>query len=147
MSTKTFPIVIVLGLLLAGSVVAQQGEELVANIPFSFTICQEKLPAGKYKVRPVTSANPRIVLIATADNRAVEMVCTHDVQSKKPSTTGKLIFNQYGDQFFLSELWVQGETTGRQLAKTEQEETLLKQVKPGTKREKVTVKVIEVRPE
>jgi hypothetical protein len=134
-------------MLLVGSVVAQTGEELVANIPFSFTICQEKLPAGKYKVRPVTSANPRIVLIATADNRAVEMVCTHDVQSKKPSATGKLIFNQYGDQFFLSELWVQGEITGRQLAKTEQEEALLKQVKPGTKREKVTVKVIEIKPE
>jgi hypothetical protein len=75
------------------------------------------------------------------------MICTHDVRSKKASATGKLIFNQYGDQFFLSELWVQGETTGRQLAKTEEEEALLKQAKPGRKREKVTVRVIEIKPE
>jgi hypothetical protein len=134
-------------MLLATSVVAQTGQELVADIPFDFIICREKLPAGKYKVRGVTKANPHVVLIATENNRPIEMVCTHDVQSKKPSATGKLIFNQYGDQFFLSELWVQGEITGRQFAKTEQEQALLKQAPPGKKREKVTVRVIEIKPE
>jgi hypothetical protein len=133
-------------MLLATNVVAQTSQEMVANIPFSFTVCREQLPAGKYKVRPVTSANPRIVLVATADNRPIEMICTHDVQSKKPATTGKLIFNRYGNQYFLSELWLQGETTGRQLGKTEAEEALFR-ASETKKREKVTVKVIELKPE
>ncbi|HKY29537.1 MAG TPA: hypothetical protein VJM12_16480 [Pyrinomonadaceae bacterium] len=147
MSRKTFPFVLVFGMLLATNVVAQTSQELVANIPFSFTVCQEQLPAGKYKVRPVTSANPRVVLIATENNRPIEMICTHDVQGKKPSTTGKLIFNRYGNQYFLSELWVQGETTGRQLGKTEEEEALFREARGTKKREKVTVKVIELKPE
>ena len=147
MTRKTLPLVVLLGLLLATNIAAQTSEELVANIPFSFTVCQEQLPAGKYKIRPVTSANPRVVLIATENNRPVEMICTHDVQGKKPATSGKLIFNRYGDQYFLSELWVQGETTGRQLAKTEQEETLFRETGATRKRETVTVKVIELKPE
>ena len=146
MSRKIFPFVIVVGMLLATNVVAQTSQELVANIPFNFTVCREQLPAGKYKVRPVTSANPRIVLVATADNRPIEMICTHDVQSKKPATTGKLIFNRYGNQYFLSELWLQGETTGRQLGKTEAEDALFR-ASETKKREKVTVKVIESKPE
>ena len=147
MNRKTFPLLIVMGLLFATSVPAQTSQELVANIPFSFTVCQEQLPAGKYKVRPVTSANPRVVLIASENNRALEMICTHDVQGKKRASTGKLIFNRYGDQYFLSELWVQGETTGRQLAMTEQEEALFREARGIKKREKVTVKVIELKPE
>jgi hypothetical protein len=75
------------------------------------------------------------------------MICTHDVQSKKPSTTGKLIFIRYGNQYFLTELWVRGETTGRQLAKTEEEEALFREAIGRKKREKVTVKVIEWKPE
>lgn len=146
MSRKTFPFVLLFGMLLATNVVAQTSQELVANIPFSFTVCREQLPAGKYKVRPVTSANPRIVLIATAGNRPIEMICTHDVQSKKPATTGKLIFNRYGNQYFLSELWLQGETTGRQLGKTEAEEALFR-ASETKRREKVTIKVIELKPE
>jgi hypothetical protein len=147
MSRMTFSLLMVIGFLLATSVAAQTSQELVANIPFSFTVCQEQLPPGKYKVRPVTSANPRVVLIATENNRAIEMICTHDVQSKKPATTGSLIFNRYGDRYFLSELWVQGETTGRQLAKTEQEEALFREARGIQKREKVRVRVIELKPE
>jgi hypothetical protein len=147
MIRKTFLLVIGLGIMLATNVVAQTSQELEANIPFSFTVCHEQLPAGKYKVRPVTSTNPRMVLIATENNRPIEMICTHDVQGKKPSTTGKLIFNRYGNQYFLSELWVQGETTGRQLGKTEQEEALFREARATRKREKVTVRVIEIKPE
>lgn len=147
MSRKTFPFLLVFGLLLATNVAAQTAPELVANIPFGFTVCQEQLAPGKYKVRPVTNANPRVVLIATADNRPIEIMCTHDVEDKKPASTGKLVFNRYGNQYFLSELWVQGEIRGRQLFKTEQEEVLSRELAKTKKREKVTVKVIEVKPQ
>jgi len=145
MKRKTFLFMIMLGMLLplmATAVVAQTSQELVANIPFNFTVCREQMPAGKYKVRPISSANPRALLIASEDNRSVEIVCTRDVQAQKRAGAAKLIFNRYGDQYFLSELWVQGEMTGSQLVKSEQEEALLK----GRKREKVTVKVTEEKP-
>lgn len=149
MDRKTFPFLIMLALLLplmATHVVAQKSHELVANIPFDFTVCREQLPAGKYKVRPISGANPKVVLVASEDNRSVEIVCTRDVKGQKPAATGKLIFNRYGNQYFLSELWLQGDLTGNQLVKTEQEEALLREVTGVKKREKVTVKVTEAKP-
>lgn len=122
-----------------------QDKELVVNIPFNFTACTEQMPAGKYKVIPVTSANPRLLLVRGLDNRSAEIICAHDVQSAKPSTSGKLIFNRYGDQYFLSELWYAGNITGVQVYRSEKEEALLRELAPPGKREKVTVKITEVK--
>lgn len=146
MNRKSFWFVIMLGVLLplmATSIAAQTSRELMANIPFDFTICRNQLPAGKYKVQSITSANPNALLIRSEDNRSSEIVCTKDVQSRKPATSGKLIFNRYGDQYFLSELWLQGALTGSQLVKSEKEEALIRELK---KHEKVTIKITEVKP-
>jgi hypothetical protein len=88
-----------------------------------------------------------ILFLRDADNRAVEIICTHDLQGQKRATTGKLIFNRYGKQYFLSELWMQGEITGSQLTKTAQEEALLRELRSVRKREKVTIKVTEAKPD
>lgn len=146
MNRRTFPFVIMLAVLvpLMGiHVVAQKGD-LVADIPFNFTVCREQLPAGKYKVRPISNANPRALLVASDNNRSVEIVCTRDVTAQEPAATGKLIFNRYGDQYFLSEMWLQGETTGSQFPVSEKEQALQREVRK--KHEKVTVKVTEVKP-
>ncbi|HLE63076.1 MAG TPA: hypothetical protein VI750_08060 [Pyrinomonadaceae bacterium] len=122
MNRKTFPFVIMLGVLLPLTVTyvnAQTSHELVANIPFSFTVCREQLPAGKYKVRPITSASTNLLLVRNEDNRSAEIVCTQDIHSTRLVSPGKLIFNRYGDQYFLSELWFPGEKTGNQLVKSE----------------------------
>jgi hypothetical protein len=149
MERRIFPFLIMFGVLLpflATGVVAQESHELVADIPFNFTVCREQLPAGKYRVRPISTANPTVLLVLSEDNRSVEVVCTRDVQGQKPATSGKLIFNRYGNQYFLSELWLQGDLTGRQLLRSEQEEALLKEVPELKKRERVTVKVTELKP-
>lgn len=149
MIRKTLPIAGMLAalfLLTANVAVAQKSHELVADIPFDFSVCGEQLLAGKYIVRPASDANPRVLLVSNYDNRSVIMACAHDVQMPKPTTTGKLIFNRYGNQYFLSEVWLQGEKTGGQLTRTEQEEALLGELKGAKKREKVTVKVTELKP-
>ena len=65
---------------------------------------------------------------------------------QKRADTGKLIFNRYGNQYFLSELWLPGELIGSQLIKTEQEEVLVREAGTIKKHGKVTVKVTEVKP-
>ena len=146
MSKRIFPFLLMLGMLLpmlTARVAGQAGLELMADIPFKFTVCKKQLPAGKYKVLPMTSANPRILLVRDEGGSSAEIVCTKDVQASKAATKGKLIFNRYGDEYFLSEMWFAGQTTGNQLVKTEAEETLLA---AGKKREKVTVSVTEAKP-
>ena len=147
---RSFRFLIMLALLvplvLIAHASAQKSNELVADIPFNFTACKEQLPAGKYKVYPISSANPRLLLVRGQDSRSVEIICTQDVRSQKPATSGKLIFNRYGDEYFLSELWFAGDLTGNQVVKSEREEALLNELTPRKKHEKVTVKVTEVKP-
>lgn len=147
MRIRSFPCLVMLVLLLplmAADASAQKN--LVVNIPFDFTVCREQLPAGKYKVQSITSASGAVLLVKSDDNRSAEIVCTHDMQSSTQVDQGKLIFNRYGEQYFLSEIWFPGERTGNQLVKTEREEALLRERAPQKKREKVTIKITEVKP-
>lgn len=148
MWSRNFPGLIMLALLLTLTAVADAGAQttLVVNIPFDFTVCRQQLPAGKYSLQPITSASGLTVLVKSEDNRSAEIVCTHAVQSAERPARGKLIFNRYGDQYFLSEMWFPGEKIGNQLVKSEREEALLQGLPPRKKREKVTVKIIEEKP-
>lgn len=123
-----------------------QNREMVADIPFNFTVCSQQMPAGKYKVRPVTSATSNILLVRSQDGQFAEITCTHDVQSSKRASEGRLIFNRYGNQYFLTELWFQGEMTGNQVFKSDREEALIKELPPTVKRGRVTVRVTHAKP-
>lgn len=135
----------VLLLFAAADIAAQTNQELLADIPFEFTVCTEQLPAGTYKVRSLTTANPHVMLVRSDESRSVIMACAHAVQIQKRTTTGKLIFNRYGNKYFLSELWLRGEIIGTELVKSQQEQALLRELKER-KKEKVTIKVTETKP-
>ena len=119
---------------------------LVADIPFDFTICREQLPAGKYRVERMSATSTNLLLVRGEDNRPSEIACTRDVQSTKRSDTAKLIFNRYGDQYFLSEIWLPGRTIGNELVKSEREVALLKELPARKKRERVNIKITEAKP-
>lgn len=147
MRIRSVPSLIFLALLLPVIATdARAQKNLVANIPFDFTVCREQLPSGKYRVQSITSASGAMLLVKSDDNRSAEIVCTHDMQSSKQVDQGKLIFNRYGERYFLSEIWFPGERTGNQLVKTELEEALVREPAPQKKRERVTIKVTEVKP-
>lgn len=148
MNKRTFLFAITLGALLpliSTRAMAQRGE-LVADIPFNFTVCTQQLPAGKYKVRPVTSATTNLLLVRSEDGHFAEITCTRDLQASTRASAGKLIFNRYGNQYFLSELWFPGEMTGNQVLKSEREEAVIRELSPKTKRGRVTVRVVEAKP-
>lgn len=69
---------------------------------FAFTVCREELPAGKYTIFRASSTNPNVLAIRSEDGRSVDLACTQDVRSPKVVTEGKLVFNRYDDQYFLS---------------------------------------------
>ncbi len=50
------------------------------------------------------------------------------IQVRKASDKGKLVFHRYGQNYFLSEVWSGGESTGRQLLKSKQERTMESQL-------------------
>jgi hypothetical protein len=98
---------------------------LTVNIPFDFSVAGEKLPAGKYWVkRAQQSDGDMVVQISSADGHSNVTKLTIPVSAKEPVKNGVLIFNRYGNEYFLSEIWPAGGVTGRELHKSRAEREL-----------------------
>jgi hypothetical protein len=94
---------------------AQTPSRLRANIPFNFVVGSQPLPAGDYSVKQVSQV---AIVFQSEDSRSSAIVLTTAVQAKKIQEVGKLVFNRYGDQYFLSQIWTPSESTGREVTKS-----------------------------
>ena len=87
-------------------VAAQTGQtdRLTANIPFEFTVAGKAMPAGDYEVW--RTHNSRAIVIRGLDNQgsAVSIVMEGSIQIPNPTADTKLVFNRYGNQYFLHEV-------------------------------------------
>ena len=95
-------------MLTATSVYAQVSNVQVANIPFEFVIGNKAFPAGRYTV---TYLDTHLMRIQSNDHGESLFVITGRVEAKK--TRNEFVFNRYGDQYFLSTLWTDGDHIGR----------------------------------
>jgi len=126
MKRQTFSLVSLLSLLLvAGSAIAQT-VHVRANIPFNFAVGSKTLPAGTYDVGTIDGRDSKMLLLQGRDGNSSMIVGSNAAENLKPADKTKLVFNHYGSRYFLSEIWVNGATRGRQLPKTSREKELAK---------------------
>ena len=98
---------------------------LTANIPFDFSVAGEKLPAGKYWISRAQQSNGDMVIqVSSANGHSNVTRLTIPVFANKPAKTSSLVFNRYGDEYFLSEIWPMGASLGRELTKSRAERDL-----------------------
>ncbi|MFN8007597.1 MAG: hypothetical protein U0V70_11340 [Terriglobia bacterium] len=97
---------------------AQTANAVKASIPFEFRIGNESLPAGDYVISNVNGAR---VMIKNVNGSKSVSPMTNDVQANRAASDGKLVFNRYGDLYFLSQIWTPGEEVGRTLLKSNAE--------------------------
>src|SRR5262245_1856422 len=98
---------------------------LTANIPFDFSVAGHKLPAGKYWVsRAQPNNGDTVIQIRSADGHSNITRLTIPVYAYNPVKSSSLIFNRYGDEYFLSEIWTKGGATGREVTKSRAEREL-----------------------
>ena len=88
---------------------------LKADIPFNFVVGDTQLPSGEYHVKQL---RPGVIQVQDKVTRSSAIVMTTGVQTGKTSDVGKLVFNRYGDNYFLSRIWEPSSITGRQLRKS-----------------------------
>lgn len=101
--------------------------KVTANIPFEFTVLDKKLPAGKYSISRAQQGNGDLVIqIVSADGHENVSRLTIPVITRDPVSQGMLVFHQYGDEYFLSEIWPAGGRTGRALPRSHAERELRK---------------------
>ena len=133
MQKQIFRTITMLSLLLVLAVISvnSQGRSetsIAGNVPFDFTVGDTRLPAGNYTLRRIalTSSYDRIV-IKSADGRGdSHTVVTLPNRTSEVQKESKLVFNRYGDQYFLSQIWMAGSDTGRDLAPSRNERNLAK---------------------
>lgn len=95
---------------------------LNANIPFDFTVADQKLPAGEYSIqRSESNSGDLVVQISSKDGETIVTRITIPVQTIEPKRVGRLVFHRYGDDYFLNEIWPAGGYTGRALPKSRSE--------------------------
>lgn len=103
------------------SVQAQSRTRIRAHIPFDFQVGEKTLPAGDYTVKRL-SANALLVESASGEQSVIAQA-SRSVESNvnaKPSTE-KMVFRQYGDQYFLAQVWMIRGNAGRAINMTDAE--------------------------
>ena len=105
---------------MAATQIAQAQEQVIANVPFAFTAGNRTLPAGEYRVGKWITGD-RTLFIQSTDRGATTFAASIPAESNAPQTQTKLVFHRYGDRYFLSQVWVEGSTYGRQLPKSKEE--------------------------
>ena len=109
-------------------------------IPFEFIIKGETLPPGAYIVKRASSEKPEMLLLSDTDGSPSVYILTTTVQANTRQRGGKLVFQQYGDQYFLSQVWQAGDSEGRQLIKSPGERATARELEKGAmKRQTVTL--------
>jgi hypothetical protein len=115
----------------ASTQVAQAQEPLAVNIPFDFVAGNMQLPAGEYMVK-VSAPTHTLILISRKDSTASGFINTNAAVSSEPQSQSKLVFNRYGDRYFLSQVWTEGNSRGRQLLKSPREKEIAQIAKSET---------------
>ena len=129
--TKAFGVCVMLGV---SSLAAQPGDNLVANVPFDFTVMDTHFAAGTYAI--TSGAVQGVLLIRGKQSGAAMFVIPIPTESGKIRDDAKLVFDRYGNQYFLRNILYPGTNQGyglrvskleRELARNSQrpEETTL----------------------
>ena len=112
---KKQALILGLSLLLIGTVAYAQNLNMKVNVPFDFVVNSATLPSGAYTVQGLAIGNA--ISIRKADHTAKALVLGTRCESRKTPEKSKLVFNRYGNHYFLAQIWVAGDDRGQQLPK------------------------------
>ena len=84
----------------AAGIAQAQNHEVRAKVPFDFVVAGKHLPAGDYQLLTETGGT---IVIRNADQRLAVISMTRP-SDKVAGYSGRLVFNKYGDSYFLRQI-------------------------------------------
>jgi hypothetical protein len=106
--------------------------QLIANIPFQFSVGNKTLPAGEYTVLSVNADSSNVVLkIQSQDGKTSAMLQMGSVEGKAEDRA-KLVFHRYGNRYYFAQAWT-GEGGSRLEAQKSRAERALERKLAGIK--------------
>ena len=110
---------------LAMPLFAQHAALMKINVPFNFVVENRWMQAGAYTIQPILDGR---LLIRSADGKFATTVLSLPARLKTTATASQVVFHR-GD-YFLAQLWMQGEYTGREVLKGQKESELARKGVP-----------------
>ena len=91
---------------------AQIIDQLDVNIPFQFHAGSAKLPAGQYIVQILADSDLTVMEIKSANDSTSALLEVRDTQANGTPAKSELIFNKYGNRYFLEKAFEEGSPNG-----------------------------------
>jgi len=118
--TKKLLLLSVFAVLATATANAQERFRLKVTVPFSFYVGQSAMAAGEYEVRTHSASN-HVLIFYSADTKSVATTFITPALKMDRQEKGKLIFNRYGSEYFLAEVWNANSNGGGEIKKTRRE--------------------------
>lgn len=101
---------------------AQIIDQLDVNVPFQFHAGNAKFPAGQYVIRFVDDSDQSYMEISSADGRTSALFQVRATAVNSTPAKSELIFNKYGDRYFLAKLFEGGSGSGDEVIESRYEQ-------------------------
>jgi hypothetical protein len=122
--------------LAVAGVQAQRPTGIEVNLPFDFIAGKAALKAGRYNIRKL-GGNGNVISIRDEHGNPVVVDAPLTIGSRDAKGGARLVFNRYGDSYFLTQVWLTPEM-GQQLFPTKAETKVrAAQLAKGIKAERV----------
>jgi hypothetical protein len=95
--------------------------DLQVSIPFQFYAGNAKLPVGKYVVPLLDNSDSKVMEISSADRSTAALFEVQDVEANSAPSKSELIFNKYGNRYFLTEIFDEGNPDGSRVPESQYE--------------------------
>lgn len=97
---------------------AQIVGDLEVNIPFQFHAGNAKLPAGNYRIHVLDDSDLTVMEIISMDGSTSALFQVQQAEANTDPAKSELIFNKYGNRYFLAKLFDAGNRDGSEVVKS-----------------------------
>jgi hypothetical protein len=114
---------LMIGASMSASSAKAQSDSIIGtvNVPFTFHIGKQAMPAGMYRIQRQSNHGLRI----RGENQSAFVLVQPAMSGKAPSR-GYVNFHRYEDTYFLAEVWTAGDNYGMECAKSRTEEEMIR---------------------
>ena len=87
------------------------------DIPFAFQMSNKTLPAGTYRI----DLEANHVILLRGPDKASGFLMMHSASKAKAADHGTVVFDRYGNKYYLRQIWTAGKTNGLECPKSRAE--------------------------
>jgi hypothetical protein len=95
--------------------------DMEADIPFQFHAGNTKFPAGKYIIHLLDNTDQSVIEIRSADGTSSTLFDVRAAVANGEPAKSELIFNKYGERYFLTKLFEEGAADGNEVIESRYE--------------------------